>query len=1321
VSDSSSLSPILPVLERRAEIEAAIRAHQVVVLCGQTGSGKTTQLPQICLDLGRKRIAHTQPRRLAARAVAARIAEERGVQLGGIVGVKVRFHDQTTRDTAIKVMTDGVLLAELAGDPLLGRYDTIIIDEAHERSLNIDFLLGCFQSILPSRPDLRLIITSATIDTNRFSAAFGGPTRAPVIEVSGRMYPVEVRYRPGRDEEGGEVEIEAVADAVEELARPSSPPGDVLVFLPGEREIRLADGAIKRRGISAEVLPLFSRLSNQEQDRIFHPSGAARRIILATNVAETSLTVPGIRYVVDAGLARINRYDPQRKIAALPIEPISRASADQRAGRCGRVAAGVCIRLYSEDSYRARPTFTDPEIRRTSLASVILQMKSLAGAGGGALGAVETFPFLDPPEPLAIKDGYETLFELGALDAPGPEGNLTDIGRDMARVPLDPRIGRMLLAAEREGALNEAIILAAALEIQDPRQRPMGRQDDADRAQQVFRHETSDFLTLLKIWDQYLHAADTMSHGPLTSWCHEHFLAPNRMREWVEMVGQLRRVAKDLELRQNHVSATADAIHKSLLTGLISNVACREGDGSFDYRGVRGNVVQIFPGSALFKKGPKWIMAAEIVQTTRLYARTVARIEPEWVEQLAGHMFRRQLSDKHLDAETGEPSAWERVTMSGIVVVPRRRTALAPVDPSGARELFIREGLVRGKWATDAPFMQRNRATIEQARTAEAKLRRRGLIVDDDALVAWFDRRIPKNIAEPIAFESWRAKAESTNSNLLVLQLHEVVKPDARAAADPTSFPDHLTLDSGSLSQTEGAEGRSPAASDHLHHQVESESALPSTFHCVLTYALAPGKDEDGITLTIPLTELPRLTGSRAEWLIPGLLPELVQALIKALPKSYRAALEAKAPIDEVGEACASLMTFGEGTLELALSETLEVLHGVKVAPEHWTFKALPAHLRLRIRIIDDHGKDLAASRDLPELAERFAGRIRKAQAARARAHFARSGITTWDFGNLSDRIELANDGEIERFPAIIDDTTSVSLTLADSADFASRLTHAGLRRLFALACREELDHHLASLPQWSEITRHYGALGSAEQLRSELAALIAERTFIAGQSPVRTKDTFDTRLAECWGRLATVAREVAEIVAGTLEPRAKVAHRLSGGTPRLWAASIADIREHAAYLMPRGFLLLAPWERLRHYPRYAEAMRARLLSLREDGSGVETAALAKFSPHWKKFTGWVAGAMSRERGGVEEMESAEVKAGGKDVKARTKAPLPQARRAAPTVNLDAGEWAMQPGKLPAAMEKYRWMLEELRVGVFAGEGSVTVAAVEVAWKKAQG
>jgi ATP-dependent helicase HrpA len=1280
-------TPALPVLERRAEIEALVRAHQTVVLCGETGSGKTTQLPQICLDLQDAgliprsgAIAHTQPRRLAARAVAARIAEERASPLGALVGYKVRFEDRTSRATRIKVLTDGSLLAELSSDPDLRAYSVVIIDEAHERSLNIDFLLGYLRRLLPRRPDLKLIVTSATIDPARFSDFFGGKAVAPVIEVSGRMFPVDVRYAgDDRTDDFGEVTPDAVADAVEDLASPARP-GDVLVFLPGEREIRLAADALARRRIDADILPLYSRLSNAEQDRVFH-TGPRRRVVLATNVAETSLTVPGIRFFVDTGLARISRYDAARKVQTLPIEPVSRASANQRTGRCGRVAAGVCVRLYSERSYAERPAFTPPEIRRTSLAGAILQMVALR------LGPIEAFPFIDPPEPAAIRDGYETLFELGAITRPDADGTLTPIGQRMAKTPLDPRIARMVLAASDEGSLAEVVVLAAALSIQDPRERPGSRQESADRAHAVFRDPSSDFLTLLKLYEQCEHAYRTLGTGAFFAWCRESFVSAARVREWIDLARQLRSIAEELKLRFNTSPATPDAVHRALLTGLISNLACRDGDaGSFEYRGIRGNAPQIFPGSVLFKKAPKWIVAAEMVETSRLYARTVARVEPEWIEDLAAHVLKRQLSDPHFDPDTGRASAWERLSMSGVVVVPRRRVDLAKVDPAAARALFLSDGLATGRVLPESAWARHNAAILAAARAAEGKLRQRSVVKTPESLAALFAARLPVSVHDPATLSAW---IESTGSDApLRLALADVLAPGAARALDPALFPDTLEL----------------------------PSAPPGTF----TYALAPGKDDDGVTLTLPLAALAAFDPARAAWLVPGLLPDVLAAIFKTLPKTERMSVEALGPPAETAASIAGVMDFAGSPLSEALSETFELLHHVKIPPAAWQFKGLPAHLRLRIRVVDDHAKALGEDRDVAALLERFAGRIKKLQADRRKNAYFREHITDFSFGDLPRAVTPEPDAPA-MFPALVDVGDSCTLTLLSTAADAELHTARGVRRLFALACAEECGYVLDALPNWSEMTRQHKPLGEADELRDALVCLACERTFQLGQAPVLDRDAFESRLAGARGKLAANLRDTAEQVARILDARAKVAHRLASGTPRLWADSIADIREHATYLMPRGFLLLTPWAQLRRFPTYAEAMRARLFALREDGSKAETDALRAFAPHWKRFTGWVAHAMAAER--AAQTDAGTTPQPGKPTAPR-KAPLPQTRRTGAAVNVDAGEWAAQPGNLPPPITAYRWALEDLRVAMFtptlAGKPAVTPAAAESLWTTAR-
>ena len=837
----------LPVAARREEIARAIAAHQVVIVSGETGSGKTTQLPKICLELKRGvhgLIGHTQPRRIAARTVASRIAQELKSPLGSAVGYKVRFSDKVSRDTYVKLMTDGILLAETQGDPLLEAYDTLIIDEAHERNLNIDFLLGYLKRVLPRRPDLKVIVTSATIETERFSRHFGN---APVIEVSGRMYPVEVRYRPlgGRaEDEQGEDMAEAVLDAVDDLARDRAG-GDILVFLPGEREIRdTAEALRKHHPKGAEILPLYARLSFEEQERVFKPHGA-RRIVLATNVAETSLTVPGIRYVVDTGEARVNRYSWRTKVEQLQIEKISRSSANQRAGRCGRVAPGVCVRLYSEEDFLSRPEFTEPEILRSSLASVILRMKSLR------IGNVEDFPFLEPPTPRMIADGYQLLAELGAVDE---LNELTQIGWQLARFPIDPRIARMVLAARQQNCLREMLIIASALSVQDPRERPFERAEAADRAQEQFQEEQSDFLAYLKLWKFFEEARKhKKSNRKLTELLREHFLSHRRMREWRDIHGQLAALVAELGWLQSETPATYEQIHRALLAGLLGNIGMKSEEGS-EYLGARGIKFAIFPGSALRKAGPKWVMAAELMETTRLYARCVARIDPEWIEPLAAQLVKRHYFDPHWEKGERAVVAYERVTLYGLTIVAKRRVVYGPINAQEAREIFIRSALVADEYETRAPFFEHNRRLIREVQELEHKARRRDVLVDEEAIYAFYDAIVPQAIYSGASFEKWRREAEAAEPRLLFLTREYLMR---HAASDIT------------------------------------ELQFPETIHAAdadlrLRYRFDPGHPLDGVTVTVPLHLLNKLEDTPFDWLVPGLIREKAAWCMKALPKNMR-------------------------------------------------------------------------------------------------------------------------------------------------------------------------------------------------------------------------------------------------------------------------------------------------------------------------------------------------------------------------------------------------------------------------------------------------
>lgn len=1373
-------STMLPILERRQDIEAAIRKHQVCIICGETGSGKTTQLPQICRSMGlgsRGMIGHTQPRRLAARSVAARISEEMGVSLGGLVGCKVRFGDQTSRETVIKLMTDGILLAETQGDRDLKRYDTIIIDEAHERSLNIDFLLGYLKQLMPRRPDLKLIITSATIDTKRLSDHFGGPDVAPIVEVSGRMYPVEVRYQDV-DQDGDDfeaIEDQAIIDALDDIFISSKSrgggPGDVLVFLPGEREIRNATIAIRRQlKLDVDVLPLYSRLTNSEQDRIFKLSDRSR-IVLATNVAETSLTVPGIRYVIDTGLSRQSRYDPKTRVQRLPIAPISQASAKQRAGRCGRVAAGVCYRLYSKTQFESWPEFTKPEILRTNLASVILQMKSLN------LGPIEKFPFVEKPDDLMIADGYATLHELGALDAPDATGKLTPMGQRLGRLPVDPRIGRMVLAAQSEGGgcVDQVLALASVLSIQDPRERPMSRQRDADTAHLAFFDEHSDFSVLLKIWDQYVHATDTLSHGQLYSWCRDRFLSFNRMREWWEMERQLRSMlgisrdsAQDGELsesesddnatvpgeNQNQTdSATSsgaqgsspnvdpktgkprslsDRVHRALLTGLLSNLCCRdEVGGETIYRGSRGNRAHIFPGSVLHRRGPRWLMAAELVQTTRLFARTCAKIEVEWIEELADHVMTKTVSDPHFDKETTQAVAWERATLAGAIIVPRRKVALWKHDAQGARSLFILHALVRNEYKSAVPFAEFNARASEAARSAAAKLRDTAILRPDEEIAAVFESRLKDQRGQDLevydlaTFERARAQIERINPLALHVPLSERITPEALVRV--------------------GGEGDSKDFPDVWNHGIAG--VAPGRYE----YCLAAGKEEDGISLCIPLLALPAVKVVDCQWLVPGLVPALFAAMLKSVDKSTRVLIEQETKrvlsiegnlLESIANACAQVVERDDRPPHQALQEALSTLLEREIVVPASAGGNLPEHLQLRLVVEDDRGREIAGGRDIAEIQQRLSGRLAKAQAGAVRARFRQTGITEWSFGTIPEQVvsseSVGSEQSATAYPMLVDMGTSVNLSLSQGAYVASCHTFRGVRRLFAIACQDEVQSRIDALPGIEEMIKQFKPLGSADELRDALLCLTADRVFMFGQGPVRTQEEFESRKNECWGRLGQAAIEVGGVVAKTLDSRFKVAGRLAGGTSRLWAGSIADIREHAAYIMPRGFMLFVPWEQLRNYPRYAQGMRERLFRLKEDGSGAETKALQEWLPHWKKFTAFVAGEMSKERevlaqtgGSDDPLEVQERLAGGGGGGGGgvgggggKKSALPPARKAAPTVNSDAGEWTMRPGTLPAAMEAHRWLLEEYRLALFAPElASTTVSAkkVEESWAKASG
>ncbi len=1158
----------LPISVRRGEIAAAIQAHQVVIVCGETGSGKTTQLPKICLELGRGVqgiIGHTQPRRIAARAVANRIAAELRTAPGDAVGFQVRFTDKTSADNYVKVMTDGILLAQTQADRWLSQYDTLIIDEAHERSLNIDFLLGYIKQLLPRRPELKLIITSATIDAQRFSAHFAD---APVIEVSGRLYPVDVWYRPFDEDDEDEHEIdlpEAIVNAVDEVtARTTS--GDVLVFLPGEREIREAAEALRKhhpRG--AEILPLYARLSAQDQERIFSAGGAARRIVLATNVAETSLTVPGIRFVVDSGLARINRYSYRNKVELLQVEKISRASANQRAGRCGRVMNGVCVRLYGEEDFKSRVEFTDPEILRSSLASVILRMGALN------LGDIENFPFVDAPSSRMIADGYQLLAELGAVDEARA---LTPIGAQLAKLPIDPRVARMLVAARQEGCLSEVLIIAAALSVQDPRERPLDKQEAVTQAHAEFIDDRSDFLSYLRIWKWFAEAlAHRKSHRKLVQECHERFLSYLRLREWRELHTQLHSLVAEMGWRLNEKEAGYEQMHRALLAGLLGNIGFKSDEAGI-YLGARQIKFVLSPASGLKKKGPKWVMSAELTETTRLYARGVAAIEPEWIERVGAHLAKRSYREPHWSKDSGSVVAYEQVSVYGLVVVPRRRVQYGPMAPKEARELFIRGALVAGHYSGQPGFLAHNRELIEDVQQLEHKSRRHDVLVDDEAIFAFYAERIPEGIYSAVDFEKWRREAEKRNPKLLFLTRDYLMRHSAEQVTEDL-FPDALTL---------GLQ----------------------TFD--LSYRFDPGHALDGVTMTVPLHLLNQVDERRCEWLVPGLLRDKLTYLLKGLPKGLRKHF---VPVPQVVTACMEILEPDSTPLTEALSQALFKKFGVEVAADAWDVADLPAHLLMNFRVVDEQDHELASGRDLVALRNELGVKARRTFSETASTAFERKGSTAWDFDELPEQVEVDRGrGKLIGYPAIVDEGKSVGLTLLDTEAEADAATRRGLRRLFQLALPEQMRSLARNLPGFNEMQLRYMLMHQAllddqggkpdkaaiaDRLRDELVTAISDRAFFVEQEPVRNRKQFDMRVAKGKTRLMDVAQEIARIAGEILTEHQSVRAKLNQPAYAAWPRALADMRAQLRELLPPGFLASVPFDRLKHYPRYLKAIAMRL------------------------------------------------------------------------------------------------------------------------------
>ncbi|RFU23230.1 ATP-dependent RNA helicase HrpA [Geodermatophilus marinus] len=1163
----------LPVSARRDDIAAALREHQVVVVAGETGSGKTTQLPKIALELGRGvrgRIGHTQPRRIAARTVAERVAEELGTPLGEAVGWKVRFTDQVGDATLVKVMTDGVLLNEIGRDRLLRQYDTLIIDEAHERSLTIDFLLGYLARLLPRRPDLKVVITSATIDVDRIAGHFGGEgARVPVVEVSGRTYPVEVRYRPvvdpdDPDSDPDRDEVTAIGDAVEELV--AEGPGDVLVFLAGEREIRDTADALTDRFPGVEVLPLYSRLSTADQHRVFAPH-TGRRVVLATNVAETSLTVPGIRYVVDTGVARISRYSARLKVQRLPIEPVSQASARQRSGRCGRTSEGIAIRLYAEEDFESRPEYTDPEILRTSLASVLLQMAALE------LGDIADFPFIDPPDRRAVADGRALLEELGALDA---EGRLTATGRALAALPLDPRMARMVVEADRRGVLEEVLVIAAGLTIQDPRERPGEHQQAADQAHARFADENSDFLALLNLWRYLGEQQEALSGSQFRRTTKREFLHYLRIREWQDLHGQLRSTARRLGMSVGQLAAEPDerGIHTALLAGLLSHVGVQVEDtrgdrrrGSREYLGARNARFVIAPGTPLARKPPRWVVAAELVETSRLFARTVARVDPEVVERLADHLVKRQYSEPRWDAGRGSVVATERVTLYGIPLVVGRRVQYGSIDPVVSRELFIRHALVQGEWTTHHRFWHDNQRAMQQVAELEERARRRDIRVDDETLFELYDARIPADVVSTRHFDKWWKRARHEQPDLLTLTPEVLTDAAAAGQVRAEDFPDRVPLTQG--------------------------LTLP------LSYAFAPGAPQDGVTVDVPLAVLDavaeRTSGESLAFTVPGLREDLVTALLRTLPKQLRRAL---VPIpDRVREVLPRI----EPTEPLlpALERELRRAAGVVVPADAWRPAEVPDHLRATFRVLDDRHRELATGKDLQALRAQVAPQARAGLAAAA-SDVERTGQTSWTFGTLPRTVEVRRGGHVvTAYPALVDEGTTVGLRVVATEAEATRLSWRGARRLLVLAAGSPAARVVKGLGPRTRLALQFNPDGEIPALVDDCVDAAADELVAGAGGPPRDEAAFAALLQTARERLQPLTVDTVQRVEAVLTRARDVAVAI-GAAPgrRVPEAAVADLRRQMGGLLHRGFVAATGRRRLPDVVRYLSAMLHRLEKL---------------------------------------------------------------------------------------------------------------------------
>ncbi|TDD41556.1 ATP-dependent RNA helicase HrpA [Saccharopolyspora elongata] len=1161
----------LPVSQRRDDLLAAIRDNQVVIVAGETGSGKTTQLPKMCLELGRGiqgLIGHTQPRRLAARTVAERVAEELDTELGDAIGYQVRFTERAGTDTLVKLMTDGILLAEIQHDRLLRRYDTLIIDEAHERSLNIDFILGYLKQLLPRRPDLKVIITSATIDPERFSRHFDD---APVIEVSGRTYPVEVRYRPLLDDSDENEDVvrdqtQAICDAVGELC--AEGPGDILVFLSGEREIRDATDALKQQNLrNTEVLPLYARLTAAEQHRVFQPH-SGRRIVLSTNVAETSLTVPGIKYVIDPGTARISRYSFRTKVQRLPIEPISQASANQRKGRCGRVSEGICVRLYSEEDFESRPEFTDPEILRTHLASVILQMTSLG------LGEIESFPFLEPPDRRQITDGVNLLHELGALDRSKTElhKRLTPVGRKLAQLPIDPRIARMVLEAERNGCVRDMLVIAAALSIQDPRERPADKQQAADQkhARFVDKDAESDFVTYLNMWRYLRTQQKELSSNQFRKLCRTDFLNYLRVREWQDLYGQLRQMVKSMGMTLGDEQAEASRIHQSVLAGLLSHIGLKDvekktekkpgqsGRGSNEYQGARNARFAVFPGSSLFKKPPRWVMAAELVETSRLWARIAARIEPDWVEQLAQHLVKRSYSEPHWEKDRAAVVAVERVTLYGVPLVVGRKVNYGRIDPELSRELFIRHALVEGDWDTRHAFFHENRAMLDEVEDLEERARRRDILVDDETLFEFYDQRIGADVASGRHFDSWWKKARQEQPDLLNFEKSMLINQESAAVSDQ-DYPDFWA---------------------------QGGHRLP------LSYQFEPGADADGVTVHIPLAVLNQIEPDGFDWQIPGLREEVVTALLKSLPKNVRRNF---VPAPDFAKAALSRMPSPDGPLLDALQRQLQGMTGVAVSRSEWDLERVPEHLKMTFRVVDGKGRKLAESKDLESLKQRLKPKLR-AEISAAADDVEQRGLRSWSFGSLPRTFEQQRSGHaVKAYPALVDEQDSVAVRMFDTEEEQRQALWDGTRRMLLLNLPSPVKSIQRGMSSTARLVLGSSRYGDLTAVLDDCVSCAVDKLMADYGGPVWDQAAYDSLQAKVRARLGEVTVDAVSKVEQVLMAAQRVETLLADQPRNLNPAALADIQDQLGGLLYPGFVTGTGFARLSDLTRYLRGIEQRL------------------------------------------------------------------------------------------------------------------------------